>query len=64
MDFAENFRNTRKAAGMTQEQPAKKLCVDRSLIAKYETGANAPNVKNLQQICDALNVTVNELLSD
>ena len=64
MSFAENFKNARKATGMTQEQLAEKLGVDRSSIAKYETGTSTPNIKNLPQICELLNININELLSD
>lgn len=64
MSFAENFKNARKVTGMTQEQLAEKLGVDRSSIAKYEAGKSTPNIKNLQQICKALDVSVEKLLSN
>lgn len=64
MSFSENFKNARKATGMTQEQLAEKLGVDRSSIAKYETGTSTPNVKNLQQICEILDISIEKLLSN
>ncbi len=64
MNFAESFRNARKSAGMTQEQVAEKLNVDRSSIAKYEAGVSTPNIKNLQKICEILDVTIEKLLSE
>ncbi len=64
MSFAENFKNARKATGMTQEQLAEKLGIDRSSIAKYETGNSTPNVKNLQQICEILDIPIEKLLSN
>lgn len=62
MSFSDNFKNARKAMGMTQEQMAEKLNIDRSSIAKYELGTSTPNIKNLPKICELLNVSAEELL--
>ena len=64
MSFAENFRNARLAAGLTQQQVADALGLDRSAIAHYEIGDSTPNFKNLPKICDLLNVGLDKLVSD
>ena len=64
MGFAENFRKARLAAGLTQQQIAEKLNLDRSSVAKYEKGESTPNLKNLPEICKALNISIDELLKD
>ena len=62
MSFAENFKKARTAAGLTQQQVADALGLDRSAIAHYETGDSMPNARNLQKICELMNITLNELL--
>lgn len=39
-----NLKETREAAGMTQEQLAEKVGVTRQAIGQYETGINRPSV--------------------
>ena len=62
MSFAENFRNARKEAGLTQQQVADALCLDRSAIAHYEMGDSMPNARNLIKICELLGLTLDELM--
>lgn len=62
MGFAENFKNARKAANLTQQQVADILNMERSSIAKYENGTSTPNIKNLPEICEVLSVSVMDLL--
>ena len=62
MSFAENFKNARKEAGLTQQQVSDTLGLDRSAIAQYERGVCTPNVKNLTRICELLNISLDELL--
>ena len=64
MSFAENFKKARTAAGLTQQQVADALSLDRSAIAHYEMGDSTPNFKNLPKICKLLTVSIDELLSD
>lgn len=61
MSFAENFKNARIRAGLTQQQIADKLGLDRTAIAQYERGVSTPNFKNLPQICEILGTTFDEL---
>ena len=61
MSFAENFRNARLAANLTQQQIADELGLDRTAIAHYEKGDSMPNARNLQKICDLFKVSFDEL---
>ena len=64
MSFGENFRKARKTAGLTQEQVALMLNIDRSSVAKYETGKSTPSIKKIPQICKLLNVEIDEIISE
>lgn len=50
------IRKARKAAGVTQEQLAEVLGVNRATLSKYETGAIEPSVSQLKTIAAALRV--------
>ena len=52
----------RKAAGMTQEQLAKRLGVCRTTVTMWELGRNDPKTKMLLALADALGCTVEDLL--
>ena len=52
----------RKERGWTQRKLSVKSGVHRVLIAKYETGAVTPTVRNLQRLAVALGVTIDELI--
>lgn len=64
MSFAENFRNARLEANLTQQQVADVLGLDRSAVAHYEMGDSMPNARNLQKICDLFSVKFNDLFKD
>ncbi|MCL2545745.1 MAG: helix-turn-helix domain-containing protein [Oscillospiraceae bacterium] len=60
-----NIADARKAAGFsTQEQLANYIKVSRSTIAKLEAGICVPRWKTLKLIANALNCSVDDLLSD
>jgi len=59
-----NFKIMRLRAGLTQQDVAEKLDVDRSSVAKWETGEAMPRADKLPQIAVLLNCTVDELLVD
>ena len=61
MSFAENFRAARLATGLTQQQVADALGLDRSTIAQYERGVSTPIFKNIPKLCEILSINVNEL---
>jgi len=56
------LRELRKQNGLTQEKLAQKSGVNRTIIARYETGRNRLSEKNLIRIADALHVSVDKVL--
>lgn len=64
MELNEKIKKYRKEAGLSQEDLATKIYVSRTLITKYESGNTFPTQENLEKIAIALNVKVEDLLSD
>ena len=56
------FHKCRKKAGYTQEQVANLLGVDRSTVAKWETGIALPRADTLIKLATLFDCTVDELL--
>lgn len=61
--FAEMLRVRRTERGYSQQQLAEKVYVNRSSIAKWESGARLPDVDMIYRLANALNMDVNALLS-
>lgn len=55
--------NCRKEKGLTQEQLAEKLGVTSKSISRWENGKTMPDYSLLKDLCNELNINVNELLS-
>lgn len=53
----------RKDKNMTQEQLAEKLGVTSKSISRWENGKTMPDYSLMKQLCDELEITINELLS-
>ena len=53
----------RKENNLTQEQLAEKLNITRKAISKWETGNGLPDVSIMQELCDVLKITLNELFN-
>ena len=53
----------RKAQGFTQRQLADTLCISDKTISKWECGKGLPEVSLMLPLCEALHITVNDLLS-
>ena len=53
----------RKAQGLTQRQLADALSISDKTVSKWETGKGLPEVSLMLPLCDALHITVNDLLS-
>ena len=64
MTFAEKFKTARKNAGLSQQQIADALGLDRSAIAHYENGDSMPALKNIIKVCKLLNLSVEELMEE
>lgn len=54
---------TRKAKNMTQKQLAETLSISDKTVSKWECGKGLPEVSLMLPLCDALDITVNDLLS-
>ena len=61
MNVIQKLRNKNK---LTQEQLANILSVDRSTIAKWETGEAMPRADKLPEIAKALNCTIDDLFEE
>ena len=53
----------RKGKGLTQLQLAEKLNITNRAVSKWETGKGCPDVSLMLELCNILEITVNELLS-
>lgn len=53
----------RKAMGMTQKELAEKIAVSDKAISKWECGNGLPDITRVKDLCIALEINVNELLS-
>lgn len=62
VNFAENLRNARIAAGLTSTQLAQKSGFFCSVISRFEHGHNEPNLTNLVKLCKALGCSADVLL--
>jgi transcriptional regulator with XRE-family HTH domain len=65
MDIGNKIKTARIAKGMTQEELGKQLGVQKSAIAKYESG-RVVNIKRstLKKISDILDIRASELIFD
>ena len=52
----------RKAQGLTQHKLSAMSGVPRVSIARYETGKVSPNVRVLERLAQALNVSIDDLV--
>ena len=63
--LAENIKKFRKQRGISQEELARKAGATYSTLIKLESGSNKnPTVKTLQQIAQALDVTLDDLVKE
>lgn len=62
MEFSLVFKNLRLKEGLTQKELAEELKIPQSTIAKYERGQLEANFKNLINIADFFNVSIDYLL--
>lgn len=54
---------SRKSRGMTQRQLADELSISDKTVSKWECGKGFPEVSLMLPLCEALHITVNDLLS-
>ena len=61
--FADSLKSLRSANGLSQQQLATKLFVDRSTIARWETGDRMPDLEIVPRIAECLGVDTATLIS-
>ena len=57
------IKEQRKALGLTQGELATKLMVSEKTVSKWECGNGFPDTSLMLPLCEALNISANELLS-
>ena len=60
--FSEQLVKLRTEQGLSQQQLAMKLFVNRSTIARWENGSRVPDLVLLRRLADCLNVKITDLL--
>ena len=60
--FGEKLRECRKAAGMTQEELAKKCGLKKQSISRYEKSEREPNIQIAHSLALALGVSLSSLV--
>lgn len=61
--FAETLRALRVEKGYSQQQLADKIVVNRSTVAKWESGSRLPDIDMIHHLANALNSDVNVLVN-
>lgn len=61
-NFGNNLRKQRTRLGLTQQQVAEKLNIDRSTYSYYELGRTSPSVEMLYELILLFGVSADELL--
>ena len=64
MGFAENLKNLRQQAGLTQPELAEAIGVSNGMISFWENGVYQPTATNIIKIARYFHITSDELLSD
>lgn len=59
-----NISKARKRSGMTQEDLAQRIGVNRATLSKYETGQIEPSISMLRKICNVLECSLQEIMSN
>ena len=55
--------NVRKEQGLTQKQLAERVGVSDKAVSRWETGKGLPDTSIMSDLCEALGININELLS-
>jgi transcriptional regulator with XRE-family HTH domain len=63
LELRRSLKDLREEKHLTQAQLARKLSVPQSFVSKYETGERRLDVIETVQICQALETSINQLLS-
>ncbi len=58
------LKRTRRRAGITQIELAKKLCESQSFVSKFERGARRLDIIELRTICQLLGTTLPDFVKE
>ena len=58
------LKKFRQAKGIRQVELAEKLGVPQSFVSKYESGDRRLDVLELRQVCDALDISLQEFIQE
>ena len=61
--FADTLKQIRTEQGLSQQQLADKLFVDRSSVANWESGRRVPNAMLITRIAESLSVDIGMLMT-
>ena len=61
ISFGKRVREVRKSKGISQERLAEMAGIDRSYMGNIERGEKNVTLKKAYEICDALEVTIQDL---
>lgn len=64
MELNQRLKKFRETAGLTQQQVADVLNLDRSTYAYYEAGKTTPDIKSVSKLVKIFNVTYYELVGE
>ncbi len=58
------IKNLRKQRGLTLAEVSEKTKLSLGFLSNLERNETSPTIANLQKICDALGITINDILED
>lgn len=61
--FGSYIAERRKEKGMTQAMLAEKICVTDKAVSKWERGVGFPDIKTLEPLAEALDLSLGELMN-
>ncbi len=61
--FACRIASLRHEAGLTQKELAQRCCVTSQAVSKWEHGISCPDIMILDELADALHVSLQHLLA-
>ena len=64
LQFGQRIKELREEKKLTQEQLAQKLKLDRSTIAKWETGEAMPRADKLPVLAEVLGCSISDLFKE
>lgn len=64
ISIGKQIKKKRLDQGMTQEVLAEKVNISIPHISRIENGSSSPSLQTLVDICNALNITIDDLMQD